>query len=156
MPDIEAKSKKKDSNIQTYRVLVGFVTLYLIMAIGMADFTSAGLLMFASIICTAGLGLIIWFPLSWLTGFVVIYLFNSIRRKSFLPPKQDSLSGSIDGMVTAPIVSNDVLAIAQYIAKSRQRGASDSQITNRLKWTGWTDRDIGLAFSYLNNSSSEA
>lgn len=147
--------KQKNSNIQSYRILVGLVSLYLIIAISIGDFIGTWVLLFASVICTLGLSLIIWVPLSWLIGFVILYLINSIRRKSFLPQTNNISASDLEESNPASIVSNDVLAIAQYILKCRKRGASDSQITNRLKWTGWTDRDIGLAFSYLNNTPNE-
>ncbi|OKH12522.1 hypothetical protein [[Limnothrix rosea] IAM M-220] len=140
---------KKNSNIQTYRVLTGMTVIYLGVAIAVGDLVSAGTLVLASIICTAGLSLIVWFPCSWLVGFLVLYLINSLKRKSFVPPSEIVVqSTSVEAEPTA-VLSNDILAIAQYIKKSRNKGASDSQITNRLKWTGWTEKDIKMAFTYL-------
>lgn len=153
---MKKKEKEKKSSIQTDRVLVGFISIYLILSMGTGDFFSAGMLMFASIVCTLGLGLIVWIPLSWLTGFIVLYLINFLRSQSFSSTTKNIPTDNTEGAVIAKTISNDVLAIAQYIQKSRGRGASDSQITNRLKWTGWTEQDIGLAFSYLNNIPKEA
>ena len=146
---------KEKSEIQTYRLLVGTAVLYVVIAIAVGDFSSAGLLIMASIICTAGLGGLVWFPCSWLVGFLVLYLINSIRRKSFLPePVVESLEEPVNKTTPIPVVSNDVLAISQYILKSRKRNASDSQITNRLKQTGWTAKEIELAFAYVGGTEN--
>ena len=142
------------SEIQIYRILIGTVVLYLAISIGVGDFFGAAFLIILSIICTAGLGGLIWFPLSWLTGFIVIYLFNSARRKSFLPTETVSDSKSTQQIDTIPVVSHDVLAITQYILKSRKRNASDSQITNRLKQTGWSAKEIELAFAYVGGTEN--
>ncbi|AFY38429.1 hypothetical protein Lepto7376_2131 [[Leptolyngbya] sp. PCC 7376] len=146
---------KKKSEIQTYRLLVGTVVLYIGIAIAVGDFVSAGLLIVASFVCTLGLGGLIWFPCSWLVGFCILYLINSIRRKSFLPePVIGSFDTPVNETTPIPVVSNDVLAIAQYILKSRKRNASDTQITTRLKQTGWTEKEIELAFAYVNGAPS--
>ncbi len=143
--------KQKKSNIHTYRFLVGSGVLYLALSISMGSLADAGVMIFASIICTAGVGLIIWLPCCWVTGFLVLYLINSIRRKSFLPTSEVVVSSTSLNAEPTAVMSNDILAIAQYITKSRNKGASDSQISNRLKWTGWTEKDIEMAFTYLSS-----
>lgn len=134
------------SERQLFRIAVGMAVSFLVTTIVMifatADLTAALLifpsLLAASVICTLGLGLIIWVPLFWLVGFIVLAiadLFGFPRTRV---------------QATSP-VQRDIRAITGYISQSRVQGASDTQITTRLREKGWTDDEINRAFQTFNS-----
>ncbi len=48
----------------------------------------------------------------------------------------------------------EILAVFDYIIKSREGGASDAQIAYRLKLRGWTEQDIEKAFQLVSERSN--
>lgn len=127
-------------------LLVSFCVTTIVMAFATADLTAAMLIfpsiLAASVICTLGIGLIVWVPLFWLVGFVVLAIaelfgFSRSRVQATLP------------------VQRDIRAITGYIHQSRVQGASDTQIATRLREKGWTDDEISRAFQTFNSSHSQ-
>lgn len=131
------------------RIVTGAIVIYVALSIGIGSFVGAGELIILSLICTAGISLIIWIPSCWLVGFITLTIFDLCRRL-FAASSMTMATASAPGEATTnTTVSNDILAIATYITKSRKREASDSQIRNRLKTTGWSEKEIDGAFDYL-------
>jgi len=108
----------------------------------------SGFLFFAaiSIICTAGISLVIWLPLLWLLGETVLKIIGLFFRKK---PKQlsESITGQSVGKSLSTPSSNNELAIIGYIVSSRNTGTmTDVAIKLNLKSGGWNDKDIEEAF----------
>jgi len=143
---------KKPSKIINF--FVGLLTLVVVVFF-YGVFTSldgfgavSGLLGFAaiSIICTAGITLVIWLPALWLLGTVVMKIFGLFfGRKSQQLPTNTSSQPIGNGSLTPS--SNNELAIIGYIVSSRNSGvANDTVIRSNLKSGGWSDVDIDNAF----------
>lgn len=126
------------ANRQLLRIAIGLVVSYVVGSIIMGDPFTTWTLIVASIICTLGISLIMWVPLWWLIGWVVLAIFELLRER--IQPTSDAQ------LQTTPAVSRDAIALSAYIRRSRQAGASDSQITTRLKEQGWTEAEITQAF----------
>ena len=96
-----------------------------------------------SIICTAGISLIIWIPALLILGTVVVKMvtYKNIYKKS---PNVAGLSEDAD---LPDVPSNEELAIIQYIISCRNIGEGDDiMIRSALKNAGWTADDIDGAF----------
>lgn len=99
-----------------------------------------------SVICTAGISLIIWVPLLMLLGTTVVAISNLITGN-----KQTKLSTDIVSKTTMnPPSSNNELALIGYIVSSRNSKMDDTTIRSNLKSGGWTNQDIDSAFKRSN------
>src|SRR5688572_29883472 len=100
----------------------GAPVVFLITAIATGGVNQAGQLIGASIICTAGLGLIVWLPACWIAGIVVVTIISQIMHRE----KPD------DDLVT-------------YIREASARGLSQQEIERKLQSQGWSDEIIQRA-----------
>jgi ABC-type transport system involved in multi-copper enzyme maturation permease subunit len=102
-----------------------------------------------SIICSAGVSLVIWIPLSWFVGWITLQITwfivwavskitINILERSTAP--NDSTQIRSDALPAAQKIS-----LVNYIDKGIKQGWSDSQITSRLRAQGWKDEEIAEA-----------
>ncbi len=89
-----------------------------------------------TVICTLGATLLLWLPVFWLIGFVILSIFK--------------IFSSEDKPSEKPLDKNQMVFI-QYIQKERAAGVSDQQIALALKNVGWTDSDIQAAFKHVDS-----
>ena len=90
-----------------------------------------------SVICTFGVALLIWLPVFWVIGSIVISLFN--------------LFFNSDGKKETKSLDQKQMVFIQYIQRERAAGVSDQQISLAFKDVGWTDSDIQAAFKYADS-----
>ncbi len=84
-----------------------------------------------SIICTAGISLIVWFPVWWFMGSIVLGIIDLFRET----PEQPR-----------PSVDRDHLMLTRYITQALAAGRwSREQIDEHLRQNGWTDQAIERA-----------
>lgn len=147
------------------RFAAGMVVLYLLLAIYMMDPGSALLLIAASVICTAGISLIIWVPLAYVVGWGVLAVFTWITGRTIgpdsTPPPADEPAKAEPGNIAAlsqqldqqlkkePALSNDQRAIATYIRKALDRGLSREKIMANLQNNGWASDSIRWGFNFV-------
>ncbi len=127
---------------------IGIAISYLILAAVMLDFGDAFAVMAISIICTAGISLIIWVPGWYLLGLLAISLLRIVLHGFGL-----ELGGLFDAKKESPAdesnrpkLTRDQLALLNYIHKARDKGLSDSQIQQNLLKNGWSSDIIAAAF----------
>lgn len=131
-----------------FGVPVGIVISYLFLSLIMFDFQAAFALVALSIICTAGISLILWLPLWYGVGYVTIllvrfglhlvgldFLGNLFNKK----PAADAPAGP-------PTLTAEQTALVNYIKKARHKGLTDEQISGNLKTNGWSSNAISDAF----------
>lgn len=90
-----------------------------------------------SVICTAGLGLLIWLPLCWFLGEVTLWLLGLVtslvgrgptapgRENARLQPSNKSLTN-----------------LASYVQRMREAGVPNEPLRERLRRAGWDDPTI--------------
>lgn len=88
-----------------------------------------------SIICTAGVSLLIWFPLAFVIGSIILKLIQLFTEKKENAPK-------VKGQI-----SKNQQALANYIHREREDGFNDEQILSLLKGQGWTEGEIKEALN---------
>lgn len=133
------------------RLAVGFLIcsilvplIYGLVISSLSDaFATVFIVFAASIVCTMGVSLVIWIPIFWLIGLLVLGIMYAVGLVFVRSP-------------ATPPVQRDLMAIIGYIQQSRRHGASDNQITNRLREHGWTDTEIDQAFQSLSNAASSS
>lgn len=151
MNDFISRELKLGCALTPIATPLGGVIVYLIMAIVMWDFgTAFGILVF-SIICTAGISLILWIPLWYGVGYGVLLalrfilpLFGMDISGIFERKKAKPTSGG--SQPAQPTLSRDQQALLNYIKKARAKGLSDEQISQNLTINGWKANSISAAF----------
>lgn len=128
------------------KTLIGFVAIFLVLTLFTGS--SAILLVLASIICTAGIGLVVWIPLSYGVGSLIVAIYQSITSNN-------RPSGNIEGSAGSPIVNltNDQKAIIDYIKLARGRGFKDDDTFTNLKVNGWSEQIIRECFARVESKT---
>ncbi|PIR73536.1 MAG: hypothetical protein COU40_02235 [Candidatus Moranbacteria bacterium CG10_big_fil_rev_8_21_14_0_10_35_21] len=103
-----------------------------------------------SIICTGGITLVGYVPLAYVIGLAFDeLLFKHIIKtdEATQPAKIISINES-----TAPLTNNQV-ALVNYIKEARANGMGDGQISGVLKDNGWSEDDIKTALGCTQTQS---
>ena len=150
---------------------IGLVISFILLIIFLGDPGSAFGLMALSIICTAGISLIIWVPVWYLLGYMVIALgrmvlkavgvdagamFGGSKPDNHSPatPTAESslqnLTTSLDEDLGIKLnLTKDQTALIKYIRKAKQKGLSHDAITQNLSQNGWNIDSINQAFQLV-------
>jgi len=89
-------------------------------------------LMLLSIICTAGIALVVWVPVWWVIGWLLLAIVDLIRSKQ---PKEKQAGD--------PKLRDEVLVA--YLREADARGMDQQTATSRLTSMGWSIGEIELA-----------
>lgn len=121
--------------IRRKETAVGFLVLF-------AIFASFGggngiVVLIGSIICTAGIALVIWGPLAFLIGAVIFKLIDLLGKKEEVAEVESQ----------KPVLTKEQQAIVNYIDRAIESGLSYERITSALKAQGWTEDEIKEAFN---------
>lgn len=105
-----------------------------------------------SIICTLGIGLVVWIPLWYVTGYAVIIVVNLLLGV-FGYSLGSLISRRIRKTPHNQSLSRDQLALTNYIQKARQKGLDDAQILSNLKQNGWNSQSVTAVFQLIENET---
>ena len=128
--------------------LTGFITLGIITA------TSETLMIvvYASLVCTAGISLVIWIPIMNLIGLIINSIIFGIMGKS-MDEKAESDQKKPDNEQKLSFISSpdnlDLLVVRKYIQDAKAKNVSNEEIKDRLLENGWSEDDIDSAFNSL-------
>ena len=153
------------------RFATGMVVLYILLTIYMMDPGNALLLIAASVICTAGISLIIWVPLAYVIGWGVLALITWLTGWSIEPDSSPSPAGEEPVQVQSdnigalsqqldqqlkkePALTNDQRAIATYIRKALDRGITREKIQVNLQNNGWSADSIKWGLDFVSGESA--
>lgn len=133
------------------RVGVGFLVSIPITTIIAGGVDNAFGLVFISIICTAGIGLVFWIPVWWIAGWLTLgVLVATIKR---------ILGDSNDETTPVPArrerPSTAYLALTAYIGKAMASGMDVDEMRRRLQQNGWQTADIESAYQNFISSRSK-
>ena len=119
------------------RLVVGFVVSFFGMAIATGSLADAAAFMLMSIICTAGISLVVWVPVWWGVGWIVMAIIGMVRGKG----TDDFVRSESNRQ---PIMNKEHV-VADFITKARTCGLDNAEIRRRLIDAGWTDEAIADA-----------
>ncbi len=123
-----------------FSMLVGAPVVYLATVAITGGFDDAAGLIAISIICTAGIGLVFWIPLCWISGASILWIVRKIRGTD---PEAES------SQQTKPRA--DWFAMANYLQKVQTKGGSLDAAKERLRGAGWEETEIENALGLLTN-----
>ena len=86
-------------------------------------------LLLISVVCTAGLGLLVWIPLWWVVGWLTLSVAGINMGKK------------ISTGLTSPM-ERDADVVAKYIKDARGQGMGDEDIDKALRLHGWREEFI--------------
>lgn len=118
------------------KTLIGFATIVVVLSLFTAGAAIPMILL--SIICTAGVSLVLWIPLSYGVGSLVVSLYQSMSK-----------SKKTDGAGPKSSLTNEQKAITDYIKQSKSKGVEDNNIFSLLKANGWAENAIHEAFGLV-------
>ena len=121
--------------------LVGLLELGIIVFAGWMSGTDAGgslwVLVWASIVCTSGLSVLIWIPVLIGMGMITLDVVG-------LPqPSVDQPSGSPQTSSGAP--DTRITGLKRYIDRMRADGVADEIIHDHLRRAGWSEQELTQA-----------
>jgi hypothetical protein len=136
---------------------IGIVVTIIFLTIIMAgDFSTALTLLFFSIICTAGISLILWLPLWYGVGYLGAALFRLLLRaiegQSSTPPQQSPAPAAPTGEPGQGL-SRDQVAVFNYIKKAKAKGLNREFISKALQANGWTAESINQGFQLVEQGA---
>lgn len=118
------------------KTLIGFATIVVVLSLFTAGAAIPMILL--SIICTAGVSLVLWIPLSYGVGSLVVSIYESVSK-----------SKKTNGEGPKSSLTNDQKALTDYIHQSRSKGVNDDNIFSMLKNNGWAENAIHEAFGLV-------
>jgi hypothetical protein len=132
--------------------VVTFIFLTIFLA---GDVATAFAILLFSIICTAGISLILWLPLWYGVGYLTVILFRLLVRAfggqpSSPPatPKQPLAQAAPTGEPEQAL-SRDQIALTNYIKKARAKGLNREAISKALQANGWKVESINQGFQLV-------
>lgn len=150
---------------------IGLILSFILLTIFLGDPGSTFGLMALSIICTAGISLIIWVPVWYLLGYMVIALGRMALNAAGVdvgamfggskgdkasaddpaaPPSLQNLTTALDeNLAVKTNLTKDQAALTSYIRKAKQKGLSNDAITRNLGQNGWNTDSINQAFQLV-------
>ncbi|MDO9399346.1 MAG: hypothetical protein Q7T79_01495 [bacterium] len=127
---------KTSRSVKVSRTLIGAVIIFLFYLI-----TNNLIFLVASIICTAGISLVVYLPLAYILGSVAEKLMQGLFKEG---TKQD---------VVGEVKNNDQKALENFILKSNACGVLQEEIIKQLIQSGWQKQEI---INALNDIEKEA
>lgn len=128
------------------KTIIGFAAIFLVLTLFTGP--SAILLVAASIICTAGVGLVVWIPLSFGVGSLIVAMYQSMQNSN-RPPNNTKSSTETQTIN----LTNDQRAIINYIILARGRGFKDDDTFTNLKVSGWSEQMIRECFARIESKT---
>ncbi len=120
--------------------LVGFPIVIFITIILAGGIQNAFLMMALSVICTMGVGGVFWWGAAWVVGRSLLAIYD-LAKGTEQQPALVAVSADL---------SAEQQALVDYIRRSLNANASESQIKTRLRAKGWSDGDIEAAYQQIN------
>ena len=108
-----------------------------VVVIGLCNLTFGGFILL-SIVCTAGIALVVWIPLFGLICAVVLKVLNVIRSE-----KKET---AMDFRAPAEPLTREQFGIERYIDRAKACGDSREHIESALRNGGWSDAEIQAAY----------
>ncbi len=118
------------------RVGIGMIATFVGLAIGFFDLANAAAFMILSIVCTAGISLVVWIPIWWVVGRFIQWVVASLSSS-----KDSCDKGPAESQPSRRLQDHEK-AISTFIQKARAAKLCEADIGNRLLAAGWTAEEV--------------
>jgi len=123
------------------RVGVGFPVSLPILCILAGGVENGFVFLFLSIVCTAGIGLVVWLPVWWIVGWATLALLAWGR--STLGDKPIGELPSVSSQEDLSFLEDQ--ALTAYIRQAMAAGMDADEMTRRMLQNGWQKAEIKVA-----------
>lgn len=106
------------------------------------------MLLFLSIVCTAGIGLVVWIPVWWVVGSLTLAIVSQFMSNTENKPRARGIAAPFLGQLG---LQSD-MALMAYIRKATATGMDAEEMTRRLQLNGWPMGEIEIAHQRFNSS----
>lgn len=142
---------------------VGVPVVFVVTSIAVGGVESAAAVVFMSIVCTAGVGLVFWIPVCTLAGWMTLSLVGLVVSKTssdgggpVAPSDSRDRSQAVDskptrGPISSPVAppKNEVQVVADYITEFEEHGGSRERALELLRQNGWSGAEVSKALDLL-------
>lgn len=132
------------------RIITGFPVSTLVLSLLAGGIQQAFMILLVSIVCTAGIGLVVWIPLWWTVGWLTQTLFYKFRGTDAAGDSAGRAAAAAD----EEPASSEELSLVQFLKRAEARGVSREVIDRALLGAGWSEVEIFQARSKLTSSSA--
>lgn len=139
---------------------IGLAVVYSLLAAVTGGFGTATVLLVGSIVCTAGIGLVLWIPLCIGVGVVTMAAAQWVAQTFGLSaPEQSPRMGagavtrqpSVDLSGITQATAQNQIALEDYVRRALLLEHSYEQIVSTLKFRGWNEVEIHQAYETVRN-----
>lgn len=146
-------------SVQSFVVGLPLVFLCLVAATG--GLSNAFWLLVGSVVCTAGIGLVVWIPLSLVVGWAALTLAREIANTTGISNRDGAVRNAAERTEfsvrqQAPRNAQDTtpqeqIALDEYIRRAVRLGHTYERILATLTEQGWQESEIRQAFQTATN-----
>ena len=149
------------STVQSF--FVGLPIVFLCLAAFTGSFSNALSLLLISVVCTAGIGLVIWVPLCLFAGWIALTVakqITSTARTSNRDGAARNAAERTEASIRQQAIARTVLqgstpqeriALDEYIRRAVRLGHTYDRILTTLRQQGWSETEISQAFQATTN-----
>jgi hypothetical protein len=141
--------------MQMIRILAGFCVTFVILCIVAGGVTTAAQILAATIVCTAGISLVVLIPMWWIVGWVTLAIVGEFRTKVDKDLSKAKHENELVGGLT-PVSGWTDVALEGYLRKAETKGLDPKKVTDRLLHLGWSIGEIQTARKNVGSSTSKA
>ena len=129
------------------QLIVGFCICTAVTCVMTGGLEEGFSLMLISIVCTAGVGLGVWIPMWWVTGWLTLLCLQLIlgARGHFLSSMGEKPVAATPGAGDAATFDQRQQALQRYFRQARQKGMDLEVFCERLRSCGWDQDEIQWA-----------
>jgi hypothetical protein len=158
MKEFLSKEFKLGCVLSPIYIPLGIAISFIVLAIVTLDISTAFAILAFSIICTAGISLIIWIPVWYILGylafavlrFILSFFGVDLAESLGLHKKKNKPAPQAE----QPTLSRDQQALLNYIKKAQAKGLSNAQISSNLQNNGWSRDSITWAFNFMGGQGA--
>jgi ABC-type transport system involved in multi-copper enzyme maturation permease subunit len=120
-------------------IFIGMIVTFIFLTFVCGGVGQAAQIIFFSILCTMGIGLVFWIPVFMGVGYIVMGIF----RIRMIPVKQ--IDDDDDKPDSKFSISPNQQALLNYVIDARKAGHTKEMINDSLKNVGWKEENINKA-----------
>jgi hypothetical protein len=132
-------------------IIVGFIICTIGLCFVTGSVEDAFSVWFLSIVCTAGIGLVVLLPLWWTAGAIAIGTYGLL-----FPTSEDEEQDVSSSDARSDDRSIEQTSLIQYLRKAKLQGFRPEETTKTLLDLGWSHSEIQAAIQSIASSQTEA
>jgi hypothetical protein len=141
--------------------IVGLPLVFLCLVAATSSLSNAFWLLVGSVVCTAGIGLVVWIPLSLVVGWAALTLAKEIANTAGISNRDGAVRNAAERTdasvrqqatrTAQDTTPQERIALDEYIRRAVRLGHTYERILATLTEQGWQEAEIHQAFQAATN-----